>query len=1113
MKDKKRRLLGIILTLALVVGMIPMTGEKAYAASGFDITISSSNVTTNLSGTGSVGGSWSYNGATKTLTLTGYQGKAVALSGAAKFNIVLVGENKITNVAQANGGNTYGIHVSTDLNLSGDGSLKIDLGTEASSDGISLRGIEAYNLTVSAKGKVKINLPEEDTADYSGISGGTGTGTGNGIITLEKADVEINGGNHAILNRCSVGTGVQNIQVKESNLKINGADKGITSEKNGILINNSAVDINTTGDCIQAEFKSLDTDDFSVIAVETDRPVKLYSDGKRAVTIGSGNTAVNNPGSVLIVKTSIGGSLRAKAGSWDNPQTVINTYISLEPFVDCVVGEAQPGLSNPDFPTACLYNADKGVLRFTPIISISAENFPDPKFRAYIKSTEVDKNGDGFISGDELDIELMDLKDKNISSLKGIEYFAELGHLYCRKNKLTSLDVSKNTKLKELDCHTNQLTALDVSKNPELLLLRCYDNPIESLDLSGNPKLITLEASYCNFSEIDLSPCSELQECYVGGNKLTTLNLIRNPELHWLGCNDNPITTLDLSHNPKLIFLDAGKCNLSEIDLSPCSELRSCLVNGNQLTTLDVSKNTKLTKLYCYKNQLTALDLSANTDLEKLDCSENKLTELNIKHLTKLYSLRVNYNQLVMLDLEGMEKITGFYGLSQKREVTLTGNSLKFSQLNPSFNKNKVSNIAGGYINDAGDGFIFTKGELTYKYDTGAQSSGNTINLWVTLTADTSVINVSAEANGIAYADAVSGFKGQEVHLASSPYEGYVFDKWVVTSPSTLSVSGDKFIMPGEEVSIQAQFKPIAVAPGEYSVTVQKVGFGTAKASLQSAAPNAQVTLTASAIEGYKFKEWQVISPSVLEITDNKFTMPGENVVVKAIFEVDTGGGGGSSGGGGGAIIIPIIGGIAPPAEKEYHVTADTPKTWQKGSDKPLSIMTDGNKNDFKVVKVDGKDIPAADYTATDKGVEIKATYLETLTEGNHKFTLEYADGKAEVTVEILKASEEPNNEPAFEKIVLKSTKVTLKNGKRGIKLTWKTESGKKPEFDGFEIFRSTKRNSGYGKKPIFTTKKTTYNNSTVKKGVTYYYKVRGFIMKDGQKVYTEWSTKAKRKA
>ena len=91
--------------------------------------------------------------------------------------------------------------------------------------------------------------------------------------------------------------------------------------------------------------------------------------------------------------------------------------------------------------------------------------------------------------------------------------------------------------------------------------------------------------------------------------------------------------------------------------------------------------------------------------------------------------------------------------------------------------------------------------------------------------------------------------------------------------------------------------------------------------------------------------------------------------------------------------------------------------------------------------------------------------------------------------------------------ITLRSQQVKMKNGKKAIRLTWKTDSD--VDFDGVEIFRSTKRYSGYGKKPIFTAVKDAFYNTAIQKGTKYYYKVRGFVIIDGQKYYTDWSLKA----
>ena len=88
------------------------------------------------------------------------------------------------------------------------------------------------------------------------------------------------------------------------------------------------------------------------------------------------------------------------------------------------------------------------------------------------------------------------------------------------------------------------------------------------------------------------------------------------------------------------------------------------------------------------------------------------------------------------------------------------------------------------------------------------------------------------------------------------------------------------------DTEIKALWENSVITPTTYTVTVSNDGNGTGTATPSTAATGTEITLTAMPKEGYHFKEWQVISGGVT-IKNNKFTMPNDNVEVKAVFEED----------------------------------------------------------------------------------------------------------------------------------------------------------------------------------------------------------------------------------
>lgn len=119
-------------------------------------------------------------------------------------------------------------------------------------------------------------------------------------------------------------------------------------------------------------------------------------------------------------------------------------------------------------------------------------------------------------------------------------------------------------------------------------------------------------------------------------------------------------------------------------------------------------------------------------------------------------------------------------------------------------------------------------------------------------------------------------------------FEGWYYDNNDVNTKWDFETDKAKYTM-----TLTAQWKA-----NTYTVTVENDGNGTASADPAFAKMGAEVSLTAMPNSGYHFKEWKVISGDV-EIEDNKFTMPADDVTVKAIFERNASSGGSGGGGGG----------------------------------------------------------------------------------------------------------------------------------------------------------------------------------------------------------------------
>ena len=257
----------------------------------------------------------------------------------------------------------------------------------------------------------------------------------------------------------------------------------------------------------------------------------------------------------------------------------------------------------------------------------------------------------------------------------------ELTSLYCTSNNLKKLDISKNIKLKQLWCENLKINELDVTNNTSLIYLFCGYNALKDIDVSKNTLLQTLGCYGQDIKELEVSNNTNLTELLCYRNQLTELDISKNDKLEWLWCHSNQLTELNISKNTNLTELYCDSNQLTELNISKNTNLKNLNCTSNQLTELDVSKNINLTEINCASNQLTGLDVSKNINLTKLNCASNQLTGLDVSQNVNLTNLNCASNQLTGLDVSQNINLTNFDCASNQLNELNVLNNLKLAYL------------------------------------------------------------------------------------------------------------------------------------------------------------------------------------------------------------------------------------------------------------------------------------------------------------------------------------------------------------------------------------------------------------------------------------------------
>ena len=322
--------------------------------------------------------------------------------------------------------------------------------------------------------------------------------------------------------------------------------------------------------------------------------------------------------------------------------------------------------------------------------------FPDAEFRRCIL------NNTAAVNAKKVDLSMKELADvyqitcRDIEDFSGLQYLTGLEIFWCT-SKAETLDLSKNTKLKDFRSIDSNLKNLNVSNNKELERLNLSNSKITTLNVRNNTKLKELSLYENQLTSIDLSKNLLLEDLSVGKNSIAILDLGKNSKLKHISASANQLTSIIVNNHPNLKELYVFDNKLTSLNVGKSTNLQILRADKNKLKSIDVTKNSKLTKLWLYENELTSLNINGNPLIKDLDISKNKLKSLNISkqsnlerfdarenNLTslvtgksdKLYEFKVNNNSLAKIDVTGYPNITTLY-VSQN----------KLDSLNVTYNK------------------------------------------------------------------------------------------------------------------------------------------------------------------------------------------------------------------------------------------------------------------------------------------------------------------------------------------------------------------------------------------------------------------------------------------
>ena len=163
---------------------------------------------------------------------------------------------------------------------------------------------------------------------------------------------------------------------------------------------------------------------------------------------------------------------------------------------------------------------------------------------------------------------------------------------------------------------------------------------------------------------------------------------------------------------------------------------------------------------------------------------------------------------------------------------------------------------------------------------TAADGSGKSATCTVTVKPAEYTVTVLTDGKGSASASPSTAAAGTTVTLTADPDNGWRFSRWEVVE-GDVTISGNSFTMPAENVTVRAVFSPIVNLPDTYDIDLIVSDGGEARLSLTNASEGSTITVTATPDVGFKL---DYITVDGERIDGTTFTMPDHDVTVRVYF-------------------------------------------------------------------------------------------------------------------------------------------------------------------------------------------------------------------------------------